>query len=295
MPKSFENALIITNASPENITKADNYLLDDVISQLKNSPLVKDFDILNRPDADQFYSRLVKESLIITCGGDGTVNKIANYVINKELQNIILPLPFGGANDISKGLYGDGATLSDIMHYGTPDAAQTIQAEFINGDRRKTIRALGYIGIGISGDAAEIINNHRSSKFSEIGDILLVINAALNCNQFKYLDNNDNEIKSAVEILAIKHRMAKYIKSNDLIFKTEFTNITAENKLQIAKKVLSGMISRVDGKIIGSDNNIHITTMTPVNIQCDGEHDYLPKGTEIIITNGAPANVMRLC
>lgn len=293
MTSPHSHTLVITN---NNASKLKNLNRKEfghaVISPLENYG-VNEYDILNRPTMSELDSGIQDDSLLVICGGDGTVTRITNYLLDRKLPNTILPLPFGGANDISTGLY-DGMSLDDILRTGSPDAAYTIEA-IVQKDNanQKIIRALGYIGIGTTGQAAKAINGYQGTDSTEIGAIMRAAHAALNCEQFAYLDS-DNIPRRAVEITAIKKRMGRYVGTKDTMFSSEFNSIRAENKLHLFGKFCLGLINKLDGNKFqdSQSDSIHILSRTV--LQSDGENIDVEPNTKITFRTGPQINVVRV-
>jgi diacylglycerol kinase family enzyme len=296
MSQQYSHALVIRNGQASRLRNlGDKEFSKAVVVPLLGYGFNKDeIDILNRPNESSLDSKIQKESLIIICGGDGTVSRIANYVIDRSLsETILLPLHFGGANDIANGLYGK-KNLEEILAVGTPNTAYTIEAT-IEKDAQvlKIVRALGYIGLGACGHAAEAINNYHESNSNWVGTIMSAAQAATFSKSFGYKDSDDIS-KKAVELLAINYWMGGCFQTENNIFQRKFTYIEAENKFQMFGKLCLGLYGATNGNGIAGDSNIIINTENPTILQADGEHAYIDKGTKITINNGPQIRVMSL-
>ena len=289
--QSINNALIITNGLSSKLKNLDDNKFNSAVFEPLDNLGIK-YDVINRPSESDLDILIEEDSLLVICGGDGTVTRIVDYAAKNSLSNILLPLPFGGANDIATGLYGS-MTLENIITAGTPNTAYTIET-IVQKDnlKQKTIRALGYIGIGTSGHAAKAINSYRGEDITEFDVIARVAQSALMCDSFTYLDSDNNE-RTAAEILAIKHRMARYILASEITtFNHEFISIEMVNKIQMLGKFCLGLFGKATGQRIGKDQNQYIQTLSPTVLQADGESINIEPRTKIIIKNGPPINVM---
>jgi len=294
MTPSHSHTLVIANNHASKLKNISREGFNRaVISPLKDYGINK-YDVLTRPTISELDSSIQEDSLLVVCGGDGTVNRIVNYVLGRILPNTILPLPFGGANDIATGLY-DNMQLCDILASYSPDKAHTIEARLQkDNDEPKIIRALGYIGIGTSGYSAEAINRYQGKYTTESGSIIRAIKTASICKPFTYLDS-ENNTKKAIELLAINNRMARYIKSrHDTTFKPELTFIEARDKLQILSRLCLGMLGFADGEIIEDSQSNSIRVLSQTILQSDGEPIDIEPDTEVTFRIGPPVNIARV-
>lgn len=292
MIRSNNHALVITNNQASKLKRLGSREFSrEIITPLKNSG-IKRYDILDRPTDTELDSGIQQDSLIAICGGDGTVTRVVDYILQRSLPNAILPLPFGGANDISNGLYGSMG-FENILELSSPEIAHSIEATIEDGDNKKIVRALGYIGIGVSGQAAKAINNYQDADSTERGAIMRAAYTALTRKPFIYLDS-DKTYKNAFEILAINHRMGRYVESSSTTFNPEFTYIKLNTKLQMIGKFCMGLLSILDGPIIEKDNTENIEILSPTVLQSDGENFDVEPGTKITIKSGPAINVMRV-
>jgi hypothetical protein len=292
MSQQYRSALVVTNRQASKLKNhSASEFYHKVLAPLNNRGV--EHNILDRPTTSDLDLNIKKDSLLVVCGGDGTVTKIANYLLDRELSNTMLPLPFGGANDISMGLYNNSC-LNDILNTGSPDNAYTIEAIIEKENtRQRIIRALGYIGIGASGQAAKAINNYQGIGSTEPGAILRATYAALTSGPFTYLDS-DNISKRAIEITAIKKRMGRYLESSDTIYKQEFTSIKAEGKLHMLGKFCIGLLGKLDSIGIRENQTSSIQVLSPTALQSDGENIDIEPGTNITFRTGPPISLLRV-
>ena len=160
---------------------------------------------LVQPTESELSDALEPDDLIISCGGDGTLNWLANSAIRLSMHEKInlLPQPFGGMNDISSTIYGH-RSIDTIIDRGSIATAYTIEATHYMDDRtQETINALGYIGLGASGNAALAVNLNRESSRQKLSDIASAARAIAGTRKpFKYKDQDGN-ISKSYEILAM--------------------------------------------------------------------------------------------
>jgi diacylglycerol kinase family enzyme len=293
MSQQYNHALVIKNGQASKLKRFNEKKFDcAVIAPLEDYGI--HYDILDRPMGPELDSIIQEDSLLVICGGDGTVTRIANYVLNRELSNTILPLHFGGANDIANGLYGN-MNLEDILTKGKPDIAYTIEATIEkDAEVLRVIRALGYIGIGTSGHSAKAINKYQGKDTTESGAIMHATRTAFACKSFDYLDS-ENNLKKAIELLAINNRMARYIKSrHNTTFSPEFTFIEAKDRMRMIGKLCLGLLGNADGTRFEGDRNNSIRILSQTVLQSDGEHVNLEPGTDVTFKTGPPINIVRV-
>ncbi len=296
MKRSYDHALVIKN---EQSSKLKNYS-DTEFKRAVVEPLIEygfdttEIDILNRPNDTELDSSIKRESLLVLCGGDGTIARIAGYAINNSLSNTILPRPFGGANDIATGLYGR-SSMNDILKNGASEPAYSIEAIVQKeNEEQKSIRALGYIGIGASGQAAKAINEYQCKGSTEFGAIIRAAAAATNSRPFIYSDSIKSQ-NEAFEILAINNRMARYIHSKyNSTFSPEFTLIEANNKSRMMGKLCLGALGIADGTTIVHGQTRDILVLSDTILQSDGEDTDIEAGTTISFKNGPSINILRV-
>lgn len=297
--ESYDRAVIVTNDKAAKFKNLNIYELKNVINNEVVAPLkrfgINKCDILNQPtilDLDSI-KKDKRGYPIVICGGDGTMAPIVDYAAREMLPNILLPRPYGGANDIATSLYGN-MRLDDILASASPEVAYTIEAIIENENKQRIARALGYFGIGASAEAARAINEHKDADKTKLATKLRAARAVLNSKPFTYLDSNGNTQK-ALEISIINYRMAGLFKSEeDTTFSPEATMYKAERQSQIISIACLGLLGIAKGAKIEENQSLSIRKLSKTVFQYDGEHLDIEPGTDITIKSGPPVNVMRL-
>jgi|GEM_PF-102194 YegS/Rv2252/BmrU family lipid kinase len=120
--------------------------LEESIIQLTTKPC----------DAIQFSeSAKVKSETIVACGGDGTVNEVAQSLVGTETQLAVLPM--GSGNDFFKNL-SPKKRLSDAFRLATQGKAHKIdvgKVTFQYNNQTYTRYFLNSLGIGFTGAIAK--------------------------------------------------------------------------------------------------------------------------------------------
>ncbi len=296
MNRSYEHALVIKNKQSSKLKKYSDLEFDRVVIE----PLIEygfnttEIDVINRPSDAELDSGIKDESLLILCGGDGTIARIAGYAINNSISNTIVPRPFGGANDIATGLYGRSSMI-EVLKDGSSEPAYSIEALIQKeNENQKAIRALGYIGIGASGQAAKAINNYQCQDSTEFGAKIRAATAVAASRPFIYLDSDDRQ-NEALEILAINNRMARYIQTkHNFTFSPEFTLIEANSKSRMMGKFCLGAFGIADGHRITNGQTKDILVLSDTTLQSDGENTDIEPGTKISLHSGPSINILRI-
>ena len=70
-------------------------------------------------DPKEFVQKLTADDLIILCGGDGTLNKFANYTADLEIPCDVLLFPAGTGNDFYRDIKEnyDDSEMPSIKKY----------------------------------------------------------------------------------------------------------------------------------------------------------------------------------
>jgi diacylglycerol kinase family enzyme len=289
MPQQRNHAVIITNRNSSHYSekKLDREVLDPLNRASVGS------DILDRPDEYAFYSTIRENSYVIVCGGDGTTNLAAKRISSKKdlSDTLLIPRPFGYANDFVRGVYGNSNTsLDNIIKLAEPKAAYTIEAIIQKDGEERIIRALGYAALGASAEAAKAINEHKNRDKTGLGSILHATHSLATCEPFEYLDSENNR-KEAIEILAINYLMAGFLGTKEnCIFKPEFALIETD-KLRMIGKCCLGIFGMMEGEQISSDQEKQITTISQTVFQYDGEYIDIKPDTTVNFRVGPHINV----
>ena len=137
-----------------------------------------------------------KDQVVVACGGDGTVNLVANQAINHN--GIMTILPLGRGNDFAKfiGIYGFNQFNRMLIN------STILKCEYLDLNFKNTKKiCLTSAGVGLLSEAA-----YRASKTPIFQGILIYLIAALtsfiNLKAHSYIVNFD-KMKNLNEKLAI--------------------------------------------------------------------------------------------
>ena len=252
---------------------------------------------LVQPTESELSDTLEPDDLIISCGGDGTLNWLANSAIRLSMHEKInlLPQPFGGMNDISSTIYGH-RSIDTIIDRGSIATAYTIEAtHYMDDGTQETINALGYIGLGASGNAALAVNLNRESSRQKLSDIASAARAIAGTRKpFKYKDQDGN-ISKSYEILAMKTRMAGFVKPPyPLLFEEAFYYLKPKSRTTAFGQLSLGLISMAGhGSVQTRDKFLSVTPEQHIFLQADGEHRLIKEKETVVIKNGHPISIIR--
>ena len=116
-------------------------------------------DVTKIEDFSAFVGQLEAEDEIILCGGDGTLNHLANAVREISLKNKIYYYPCGSGNDFGRdiGIQKEGKTPVCINQY-----LKDLPTVTVNGEERVFMNGVGY---GIDGYCCE-----EGDRLREVAD-----------------------------------------------------------------------------------------------------------------------------
>ena len=116
-------------------------------------------DVTKIEDFSAFVGQLEAEDEIILCGGDGTLNHLANAVREISLKNKIDYYPCGSGNDFGRdiGIQKEGKTPVCINQY-----LKDLPTVTVNGEERVFMNGVGY---GIDGYCCE-----EGDRLREVAD-----------------------------------------------------------------------------------------------------------------------------
>ena len=292
------NRFVIVSSS--NATKLQKDDSSERMQKKIYDPLMKyERPILDlvQPSESELSDTIEPDDLIISCGGDGTLNWLANSAIRLAMHEKItlLPQPFGGMNDISSTIYGH-RSIDNIIDRGSVATAYTIEAtHYMDNQTQETINALGYIGLGASGVAALAVNYNEEHSKQKMSDVLSAARAvAETTKSFVYKDQG-GEITKAYELLAMKTRMAGFVKPPyPLLFEEAFYFIKPRSRISAIGQLSLGLVSMAGhGSVQTRDRILSITPEQHIMMQADGEHRLIKTNETVVIKNGQPVSLVR--
>ena len=199
-----------------------------------------------------------KDQIVVACGGDGTVNLVANQAINHD--GIMSILPLGRGNDFAKFI-----GINSINQFKRMLINSTIlKCEYLDLNFKNTKKiCLTSAGVGLLSEAA-----YRASKTPIFQGVLLYLIAALtsfiNLKAHSYIVNFD-KMKNLNEKLVILVAASSPFAGGGMHIAPDALKYENKVNLLYAKKVSRiqaiGLLSKVmSGKHLGHPkvNNFHV-------------------------------------
>ena len=199
-----------------------------------------------------------KDQIVVACGGDGTVNLVANQAINHN--GIMTILPLGRGNDFAKFI-----GINSIKQFKSMLINSTIlKCEYLDLNFKNTKKiCLTSAGVGLLSEAA-----YRASKTPIFQGVLLYLIAALssfiNLKAHSYIVNFD-KMKNLNEKLAILVAASTPFAGGGMHIAPDALKYENKVNLLYAKKVSRiqaiGLLSKVmSGNHLGHQkvNNFHV-------------------------------------
>ncbi|MEP0827044.1 MAG: NAD(+)/NADH kinase [bacterium] len=148
--------LVVNKAASDYLPKK----IDSLIAELKKEN--REFHLIDT-DSPAGASTLIRQAVnrhpegIIACGGDGTVNLVAQHLARRS--PILGIFPLGKFNNIYRSLYGEPDTGQAIKHF-LSGRARRIDHALVDGNL-----VLGSLAIGLIPELNEIIGKRRIPRF----------------------------------------------------------------------------------------------------------------------------------
>ncbi|MBR1482353.1 MAG: diacylglycerol kinase family lipid kinase [Ruminococcus sp.] len=118
----MKNALLIIN--PVSGRSMISEYTDDILSLLRKEGYQAQVLLTKRKDDAEYFAREygANASLIVCCGGDGTLSETVNGVVPLQNHPVIVYIPTGTTNDFSKNMGLSGDILRSIidLRHGVP-------------------------------------------------------------------------------------------------------------------------------------------------------------------------------
>ena len=298
MIKENTRFIIATNHEER---ECDTRFLEEEILAPINEMTGLESEVLFRPlDALMAYATYKsaadgKIPIIVPVGGDGTINWHLNNSDIYPPSSIYLPFASGTANDIATTIHEEPSNFKKILQKGKLRKARPLNIK--NGSQSK--KALGYIGLGITGQCAKEINSRNNEKPNMLRDSIVSLKGIMKSRKLK-IKNSDNDLSGKhSEIAAVNSRMASFLwPKNPSIFEDHFLLLAPEGYIKTASLALKGLKRRMTGTKIelGQSVEFEIENISekrrPIYGQCDGEEFLLENGTVVIQKNIRPINII---
>ena len=247
--------IFIVNPKSGKLTKKKKIkLISDCFPSNPDIVFAKDSQETSILSAEAFK----KDQIVIACGGDGTVNLVANQAINHD--GIMSIFPLGRGNDFAKFI-----GINSINQFKRMFINSTIlKCEYLDLNFKNTKKiCLTSAGVGLLSEAA-----YRASKTPVFQGILLYLIAALtsfiNLKAHSYIINFD-KMKSLNEKLTILVAASTPFAGGGMHIAPDALKYENKINLLYAKKVSRiqaiGLLSKVmSGNHLGHPkvNNFHV-------------------------------------
>ena len=114
------------------------------------------YDVTKIADYKSFFAELDKETDVILCGGDGTVNRFVNAIDGVEITHKIYYYPCGSGNDFAREVGNADGTPIELTPYIQNLPTVTVKVE--------SFRFLNGVGYGIDGYCCEVGDKLREEN-----------------------------------------------------------------------------------------------------------------------------------
>lgn len=129
-------------------------------------------DMTETDTYEKIFPDIIKDDYIIVCGGDGTLNRFANFLANVELDTEILYFPAGTGNDFAHDMNRKfGAAPFSITKYLKP--LPTVE---VNGKTHYFINGVGY---GIDGYCCEVGDEQKKKSAKPVNYASIAVKGLL--------------------------------------------------------------------------------------------------------------------
>ncbi len=256
--------------------------------------------VLYRPTAQQVAEQTYeiaeqgKVPMLLPMGGDGTINWHLGNMDEYSQRTALTPFPGGTANDISTTINGN-TSMGTVLAHGHLREVLPLKIDYDDDSRY----ALGYIGLGLTGDSAKLINSSKSMKPSKLKDALVILKAVKKSRKMQLLDE-EGMLLDAREIAAVNTRMASCLwlhKRRLGFFEDYFDLVKSGGYVSTAKLATAGLARRIKGARINKGQVVRLTKPddgVSINAQTDGEHFTINRGEIAIRKSNIPIKIFSL-
>ena len=129
-------------------------------------------DMTRIGDYREFLSKLPRETSVVICGGDGTLNRFLNDTAGLSLQDELFYYPGGSGNDFLRDVAQEGGPKLIRLKEYMEDLPQVT----VNG---KTYRFLNGIGYGIDGYCCQVGDELRENSAKKVNYTAIAIKGLL--------------------------------------------------------------------------------------------------------------------
>ncbi|MBE5730851.1 MAG: diacylglycerol kinase family protein [Clostridiales bacterium] len=118
--------------------------------QLEDITLVKDYK--------EFFTGIPLDTIIIVCGGDGTLNRFINATKKIRIKHSVFYYPCGSGNDFARDI-GQSDSLIPINDY-----IPYLPVAIVNGQQYSVLNGVGF---GVDGYCCEVSDKMRQKKLKK--------------------------------------------------------------------------------------------------------------------------------
>ena len=129
-------------------------------------------DMTQIGDYREFFSKLPRETSVVICGGDGTLNRFLNDTAGLSLRDDLFYYPGGSGNDFLRDVAQEGGPRLIRLKEYMEDLPQVT----VNG---KSYRFLNGIGYGIDGYCCQVGDELRESSAKKVNYTAIAIKGLL--------------------------------------------------------------------------------------------------------------------
>lgn len=149
--------------------------LDAVMEKFKFITDTKEFhDVRTIPETNEFLKPLPKDDVVVFCGGDGSLNHLANEIDISKVEQRLFYFPNGTGNDFYTDVK-DSAKIENGMIY-INDYLKNLPTVTVNGMTKKFINGIGF---GIDGYCCEEGDKQRANSDKPVNYTAIAIKGLL--------------------------------------------------------------------------------------------------------------------
>lgn len=303
----YERLLVVVNPESTQAYRIQKQLVTLADRQPEHGLNIAQIESL--PDSEaarEQLARVVHEHDIIgVAGGDGTVSQTMRVVYELELNNPVLAMGGGNANDIARSLHSSAALRDPVYLLKTASTLSTIQPLRITAERpaledeaaKEQRLAFAYFGLGITALSAVLLNEptHRQSFLHKIPGGRALRETMTVGKSFKEAalitieEPSGKQHRVAELLVANGPRMAKFMRLP--VELDDPSSRVVEVRQKYSPRTAATLGALALGKISGKElpEALKFTADAPtgsVIVQADGEATVFPSGTAFTVERG---------
>jgi len=227
-----------------------------------------------------------KRPLIISVSGDGGYNEVVNGTMQakettKKARPVVAVVGAGNANDHRRVMRD--RPLIELIKAGKPREFDLIHLDARTKDFKTQRYAHSYIGFGITPEVGNELNKSQKNLLSEIR---MILHTYRKYAPFHIAQDGDKRLLDNL-VFANINEMAKIIKLDEKNTvhddKFEVIELAHRSKLHMLGTLIKAAV--VGFKNPPSYSAYAFETLDALPVQCDGEIEKLPAGSQVTITS----------